>query len=420
MESRDHKTIRYILRDDDLLFLTGCEWLSERHVDGLIPCTRSVQNGRTRLTYEIGDLSALSDCLPSLSTQLCLHVVQDLLHSISNVSRVGFLRRELISLNPERIFIDPRDHAIHLIYLPLVVERDESDLLMFEKNLSGLFDQILSIHPRLKEEPELFGVRSALSGPSPDSSHVSGSADAGRFLSPIMSSDQESVTCENNQNDSTGERVDYNRAPAPLTFSRLLIGGLSLIGVVAISVLILFKVPIADRPRVFLAIGTIVTTCVITVLFVFFRSKKRTLIASTKTRAVEPSLHFQGGEKTELLDNFHGPRLILSAIDLAEPFHVLLDNDESVLGKDRLACDAVIHFNPAISRRHCKVTRRGVEHYIVDLNSSNGTYVNDVRLSPHREQSIRVGDQIKLANSRFILKSRPAQNDIIKNQRYEA
>ncbi len=447
MESRDHKTIRYILCDEDLLFVAGCEWLSGRHVAGLIPCARSVQNGKIRLTYEIGGLTALSDCAASHSTQLCRHVLQDLLRLITDVRNVGFLRGELISLNPERIFVDPRDNGIRLIYLPLVVERDGSGLPLIEKNLNKLFEQIFSINPRLKEEPEPFDFRSALLDPQvnwetvhqkestgfaetaqkirfasvkewpgqlPEPSNLSGSADTGQFLSRIMSSDQQFLACENNQNNSTGEKAGWRRASTPARLRRSLIACLPLIGGVAMSVSTWFQAPIAYRPRVFLVIGMIVVSCVIAALL-FLKSKKKSPVNGVKAHASAPFFHSQsGGEQTELLDNLHEPRLILSAIDSATPFHVILDNDESVVGKDRLACDAVIDFNPAISRRHCKVTRRGARHYIVDLNSSNGTYVNDLRLSPDREQSIRVGDQIKLANSRFILKSRSTQNDIIK------
>ena len=51
--------------------------------------------------------------------------------------------------------------------------------------------------------------------------------------------------------------------------------------------------------------------------------------------------------------------------------------------------------HPTISRRHARVTRDDRGFYIEDLNSSNGTRVNDVALDPFKPTAIAPGDAVR-------------------------
>jgi len=67
--------------------------------------------------------------------------------------------------------------------------------------------------------------------------------------------------------------------------------------------------------------------------------------------------------------------------------------------------DGAIVFNKAISRVHCKISYVNKAYIITDLGSSNGTYVNSVRLLKGEQAPIKAGDRIKLANSEFVIKA---------------
>ena len=54
--------------------------------------------------------------------------------------------------------------------------------------------------------------------------------------------------------------------------------------------------------------------------------------------------------------------------------------------------------NDAVSRRHAQVEKRGEHYHVVDLQSTNGTYVNDEVVSDYQ---LRRGDQIKVGNTIF-------------------
>jgi hypothetical protein len=52
---------------------------------------------------------------------------------------------------------------------------------------------------------------------------------------------------------------------------------------------------------------------------------------------------------------------------------------------------------PRISRKHFEIRHRGGEFQIIDLDSMNGTWVNDERLNPNEPASIGKGDIVKVA-----------------------
>ncbi len=83
-----------------------------------------------------------------------------------------------------------------------------------------------------------------------------------------------------------------------------------------------------------------------------------------------------------------------------------VNKEEFVLGKDSTVVDGAITFNKLISRSHCKVVKLGQEYRIKDLDSTNGTYVNSVRVRGNETCPIKDGDVIRLANSDFQVKFR--------------
>lgn len=58
-------------------------------------------------------------------------------------------------------------------------------------------------------------------------------------------------------------------------------------------------------------------------------------------------------------------------------------------------------FNAAkrgVSRRHMAIRRKGSLIYIVDVGSTNGTYLNGRRLQRNEERILRDGDEIHLSH----------------------
>lgn len=94
---------------------------------------------------------------------------------------------------------------------------------------------------------------------------------------------------------------------------------------------------------------------------------------------------------------------ILRIIAMNAPgrFEIVVNKDEFIIGKKTETCDGVISFNKMISRAHCKISKKGNQYFITDLQSANGTFVNRVKLQPNKSFVINNGDIIRLANSDF-------------------
>jgi two-component system cell cycle response regulator len=73
--------------------------------------------------------------------------------------------------------------------------------------------------------------------------------------------------------------------------------------------------------------------------------------------------------------------------------HVL---DEQGLSLGRGGENTVVLENDSVSRRHCKVVRKMRQWVVVDLESTNGTYVNDEQV---KEYPLRRGDQVKVGDT---------------------
>lgn len=64
------------------------------------------------------------------------------------------------------------------------------------------------------------------------------------------------------------------------------------------------------------------------------------------------------------------------------------------IGKKKGEVDAVLE-DLSVSRIHARITKEGEEYYLEDLNSTNGTFKNGLRLQPYEKRKLDEGDEIK-------------------------
>lgn len=76
----------------------------------------------------------------------------------------------------------------------------------------------------------------------------------------------------------------------------------------------------------------------------------------------------------------------------------VLDKDSIVIGRDR-ENDIVLN-SDSISRRHCRIEYRGTRVFAIDLDSTNGTFVND-EPEPITDILLRRGDLVKIGDTIF-------------------
>ncbi len=91
----------------------------------------------------------------------------------------------------------------------------------------------------------------------------------------------------------------------------------------------------------------------------------------------------------------------LYSMDKKNKCHIDLGKLPLTVGKLAGAVDMVIS-EKSISRMHAKFSRTGNHIYVTDLNSTNGTFKNGMRLIPNASEMIEPGDEIRLGKIKFI------------------
>ena len=75
--------------------------------------------------------------------------------------------------------------------------------------------------------------------------------------------------------------------------------------------------------------------------------------------------------------------------------------ETTVLGEERSYVDYFIGDNTAISRSHADIVCRDNRYFIVDMRSTNHTFVNEMLVQNGEEREIQSGDKVRLANEEF-------------------
>ena len=100
-------------------------------------------------------------------------------------------------------------------------------------------------------------------------------------------------------------------------------------------------------------------------------------------------------ETAATLAQINSAQLALKSLDDAINFKV---EREVVIGREHELKDYLAAKN-FVSRRHCRLTLEGDELFIEDLNSANGTYVNNEKI--FRKTKLSKGDEVGLGGAVF-------------------
>lgn len=87
---------------------------------------------------------------------------------------------------------------------------------------------------------------------------------------------------------------------------------------------------------------------------------------------------------------------------MVEPFIIDISKPEFIIGRGKHETDYRLN-KEQVSRVHACFTVKNMEIYIEDKNSTNGTYVNSVKLEAFKKSKINKGDIISFANEEFFV-----------------
>ncbi|MCM1084557.1 MAG: FHA domain-containing protein [Clostridium sp.] len=82
---------------------------------------------------------------------------------------------------------------------------------------------------------------------------------------------------------------------------------------------------------------------------------------------------------------------------------IIINKSNFIIGKDAAQCSYAISASNNVSRKHCVISEEYDKWYIEDLESTNGTYLNDVRIRSGQRMPIKSGDKIVIADRHYIV-----------------
>lgn len=118
----------------------------------------------------------------------------------------------------------------------------------------------------------------------------------------------------------------------------------------------------------------------------------------------EPVVEFMPStnNNTVLLGNEKTGIPVLKSKNSASHNDIAIDKPDFLIGRLKEQVDHMCE-STAIGKVHAQVIRRNGGCYLKDLNSVNGTFVNEGRLASNVEYELKDGDHVSFANTDFIL-----------------
>lgn len=109
-----------------------------------------------------------------------------------------------------------------------------------------------------------------------------------------------------------------------------------------------------------------------------------------------------GGNETVLLGSSFGEKhAYLQSAKGSREARIVLTQPDFLIGRLQGQVDHVIE-NNAIGKVHAQIAKRDGNYFLTDLNSRNGTFINDVRIACNREYAIHHNDRIAFANCEYV------------------
>lgn len=84
-------------------------------------------------------------------------------------------------------------------------------------------------------------------------------------------------------------------------------------------------------------------------------------------------------------------------------FLAVVENKTLTIGKAKQEVDLVLE-DVSVSRMHARIVVEGINIFLEDLNSTNGTYKNGLRLNPYERRRLDEGDEIKCGRCTMVFK----------------
>jgi hypothetical protein len=391
--------------------------ITDNTIPGLLRTSKRYINGEAFLYYEVNSLQALATMFEhrKMSKTMTLRLL-DSLRRVLLEMRNFLLGDDGLLLKPEYIYVNWEKEEVFFIYYPFEddVEQNQVKHLLeylvrvIDHRDEQLTDMIYSMcHLAEREGLSLSELERRL-------------ADFA-IASVEQASEEESETDIEQSAPPTSSYITQEQTENPYALGEdkqkkrlLVLAGLAVVGVVAV---LLYRHFADLSARAVLLSWILVATFLIlfAITVTLFALLKYGLKKKTETEAIIVS-HDDGESEHQYVFNlaeeeYHGDTVFIAEHEeLCENKlygsnkgnkHIIeLSHFPYTIGK--LAEDADFCLKEAsISRLHVRFSKKGEHVFMTDLNSTNGTYRNGIRLEPSETVAVEAGDEIRLGKLEF-------------------
>lgn len=111
-------------------------------------------------------------------------------------------------------------------------------------------------------------------------------------------------------------------------------------------------------------------------------------------------------DKTSLLTREDSGTFLETTIELesgGEMLRIIMDRAEKIIGRDMGSSDVYVD-GRGVSRRHARLSVSGRDVFVEDMESTNGTFVNGIRLPHKRKWRLVDGDELQIGDVHYHIK----------------
>lgn len=346
-------SISIILEDESFFNDVAFKVLQNQEKYGLLKCGKLSQNGKIKLVYDCSKYKPLNTIVHQIKPKEFLTIVSNIHDVLNRITENGFIKIENLLVTDTTIFVDITDFRIYLVCLPLTT-------LIFENK------------EVVKQELESVVCNIARKIEDLSATEVKKILNEGNF---VITNKPKTEIKENKpqiKNFNSEEKINKQEKKYTKTAFTVLI--------VIELISILIGITVITIKQVLGFIILVVGCFLGIIIFLVFQNRSQNLNKKTM-------------KKITLLSTNIEPRI---RFDITKfPY---------TIGRQYGSVDGLIDNQKTVGRIHCMITEKGGQYYIEDLNSMNGTYVNNRRLVNGQKEVVNKGDIVRISKIEFIVK----------------
>lgn len=391
--------------------------LINNNVSGILLLELRIIDNRKCYYYNITSKQSLSNLIEKgLINQLKIkELIIEIIQIMEKTQEYLLLEDEFI-LNPEYIYLDNNSFKVSLCYLPGYksnIKQQFCQLIEYFMNKINYKDKdtvllIYSLYQVSREEDCTFKKIYAILNEKIDEEI---NEEVHEKIEPILNEKekQQPIFME--------EKIEDEVEVEKYSIKATMISIFSILFCFTIFIILIksgFLINDGKRDFVNVAIVSIIFICLEGIVLnkiwkpenkiAKVKNRKNYIIVNKKGKDIkEKQIDKFDKEETELLTNYSSPAeqsVFLQSLERENKENIKLTSFPFLIGKLKENVDYSLNYY-GISRIHAKIENYGKEYYIIDLNSTNGTYINGNRIESNKKQRIELGDEIAFAQIKY-------------------